>query len=331
MTNSFASFFSDVQTVNEAKDMREKLVETGEIFNLKQKLISAPKERKKELGKELNQLRRQLFQAFETKIKQLQLEAEKDIFLDFDPTFYSYKYSQKKGSLHPLTQATQRIVDIFASMGFEVADGPLVETQELCMTKLNIPAYHPARSMQDTFYLEAKDNLDENFVLRTHTSAVQLRYGLNNSAPIKIIVPGQVYRNEKIDATHDLMFHQFECLVIDKKVSVSHLTTLIKQFYNAFFPNQNLKYRFRANYFPYTVPSIEFDISNPNPNAKEKWLEVGGSGLVHPQVIQNIGLNPKKWQGLAFGFGIDRMAQLLFGFNSIGQLFEGDARFLADN
>jgi len=284
---------------------------------------------KKELGAKINQIKSEIQTIFENRVKEIQAQNEKDNYLDFDPTFYQYDYQKKPGNLHPITKITNEIVEIFENMGFLVVDGPLVETQDYCMTQLNIPAYHPARAMQDTFYLDQKDDINENFVLRTHTSSVQIRYGKNHKPPFKIVAPGQVYRNEKIDATHDLVFHQIECLVIQERVSVAHLKTLIQEFYTAFFKDYDVEVRLRANYFPYTVPSMEVDISNPNPKAKNKWLEVGGAGLVHPQVIKNMGIDPDQWQGLAFGFGLDRMAQIKLGFNGLSQLFNGDLKFLA--
>jgi phenylalanyl-tRNA synthetase alpha chain len=326
--NEFESLFLTAKSINECKEIKEKVSSTGILFELKEKIKTASKDQKKEIGQKINQVRSGLEEAFLKRVQEIQQEKEKDHFTEFDPTFYSYNYLNKKGNPHPITLITDELVEIFEKMGFTVADGPLVETQDYCMTKLNIPSYHPARSMQDTFYLEQKDSLNENFVLRTHTSAVQIRYGQNHKPPIKIVAPGQVYRNEKIDATHDLMFHQIECLVVDKNVSVAHLKSLIEEFYQAFFEDETLEVRLRANYFPYTIPSMEIDISNPNPKAKEKWLEVGGSGLVHPDVIANMGLNPDEWQGLAFGFGIDRMAQIKLGFHGIGQLFNGNLKFL---
>jgi phenylalanyl-tRNA synthetase alpha chain len=325
---NLSELFKSAKSVNDCKSIREKLLNEGELVNLKEQIKTAEKETKKQIGARINDLKSSIQIAFEARVKEIQIENEKDNFIDFDPTFYEYNYEQPSTNLHPITLITNEIVEIFESMGFNVVDGPLVETQDFCMTKLNIPAYHPARAMQDTFYLEQKDDADENFVLRTHTSAVQIRYGKDHKPPFKIVAPGQVYRNEKIDATHDLMFHQIECLVVQERVSVSHLKTLIQEFYQNFFKDNKVEVRLRANYFPYTVPSMEVDITNPNPKAKDKWLEVGGAGLVHPKVLENMGIDSTKWQGLAFGFGIDRMAQIKLGFHGIGQLFNGDLNFL---
>ena len=327
--SNYNQFFETCQSVNDCKSVRENLLKQGDLPNLKNQIKTADKSLKKELGAKINQLKTEIQEAFESKVKTIQAEKEKDNWLDFDPTFYYTQNQNTSAKLHPITLITKELVEVFEKMGFIAVDGPLVETQDYCMTQLNIPAYHPARAMQDTFYLEQKDSINENFVLRTHTSSVQIRYGKDHKPPFKIVAPGQVYRNEKIDATHDLMFHQIECLVVQERVSVSHLKTLIQEFYQALFKNIDLEVRLRANYFPYTIPSMEVDITDPNPKAKEKWLEVGGAGLVHPQVIKNIGLDPNQWQGLAFGFGIDRMAQIKLGFNGLGQLFNGDLKFLA--
>lgn len=328
-------FYEQLAKIDGVVNCQEKVLEisqTGEIAQIKNQIVTASKDEKKELGARLNQLKKALQNSLQKRILEIQKEKEKDDFLEFDPTFYSPKYKQNQGNLNPITLVTQEIVEIFVQMGFEVADGPLVEDQWHCMTSLNIPDYHPARAMQDTFYLKQKDDSDENYVLRSHTSAVQIRYGQGHKPPIRIVSPGQVYRNEKIDATHDLMFHQIECLVIQENVSVSHLKTLIEQFYKKFFGTSDLKVRLRNSYFPYTNPSMEVDITNPfakkSSKDQENWLEVGGCGLVHPKVIKNMGMDPNVWQGLAFGFGIDRMASLKFGLSGIGQFFNGNLNFL---
>jgi phenylalanyl-tRNA synthetase alpha chain len=331
MSIQFASDFANLTTVSACLEKRDELANSQAFGNLKALLGSATKEQKIDLGQKLNILKKDLYSACDSKIKEIQALLEQDSFIKFDPTFHSDKYITNSGVLHPLTLVMNEIVEIFEKMGFSVADGPLVETQKTCFTDLNMPSYHPARSMQDTFFLEQKDNIGENYVMRTHTSGVQIRYSKvflkNKKPPIRVVIPGQVYRNEKIDATHDIMFHQIECLVIDKRVSVSHLKTLVEDFYQQFFGISNLEARFRPSYFPYTVPSLEVDITNPfKPGT---WLEVGGSGLVHPDVIRNYGLDPEEYQGLAFGFGIDRMAQLKLGLSGLGQFFEGNLQFLA--
>jgi phenylalanyl-tRNA synthetase alpha chain len=318
--------FQELKTVSACLALRDQLSTSGTIADLKNQLSDADKVTKISLGQELNRLKQDLKTISDLRIQEIQIELEKDNFTEFDPTFYSKNYFNHQGNLHPITKITNEIVAIFQNMGFAVADGPLVETQEACFTKLNMPDYHPARSMQDTFFLAQKDNIGENYVMRTHTSGVQYRYGSTHKPPIRIVVPGQVYRNEKIDATHDIMFHQIECLYIDKRVSLSHLKTLIEFFYREFFGDSKLVARFRPSYFPYTVPSLEVDISNPfKPGA---WLEVGGCGLVHPEVLEGFDIDTSEYQGLAFGFGLDRMAQLKLNLSGLGQFFDGNLKFL---
>jgi phenylalanyl-tRNA synthetase alpha chain len=324
--SDFLTQFQQLKTVSACLLLKDELSESGSIGDLKSKLITADKEGKIVLGQELNRLKQDLKAISDARIQEIQSELEKDNFVEFDPTFYSKNYITNIGNFHPITSITNEIVNIFQNMGFAIADGPLVETQEACFTKLNMPDYHPARSMQDTFFLTQKDNISENYVMRTHTSGVQYRFGSTHKPPIRIVVPGQVYRNEKIDATHDIMFHQIECLYIDERVSLSHLKTLIEFFYREFFGDSKLVARFRPSYFPYTVPSLEVDISNPfKPGA---WLEVGGCGLVHPEVLEGFGIDSSIYQGLAFGFGLDRMAQLKLNLSGLGQFFDGNLKFL---
>ncbi len=326
-TNNWEQSFTNLTTVSSCLELKDSLSQIGQISELTGKLATADKESKALLGKELNILKQNLKQACDTRIQAIQREQEKDKFVSFDPTFVgSYNHSMRKGSFHPITIAMNDIVGIFQKMGFSVADGPLVETQENCFTNLCMPDYHPARSMQDTFFMKQKDTIGENYVLRTHTTGVDLRYTKNLKPPIRMVCAGQVYRNEKIDSTHDIMFHQIECLYIDRHVSFAHLRTLIEDFYKQFFGRDDLVARLRPSYFPYVNPGLEVDISNPF--KEDSWLEVGGAGLLHPDVIANMGYDSNEFQALAFGFGIDRMAQLQFNLKSLGQFFEGNIEFL---
>lgn len=332
---NYTQLFQNCQTVGSALKLRDELLNSGRALEIKQLLATSDKTQKSQLGKELNDLKTSILESSNIRITEIQEIQNQDNFLEFDPTFFSYKKINHQGNLHPITILTKQIVEIFEKMGFEVADGPLVETQEYCFTLLNMPDYHPARGMQDTFYLEQKDQQNENYLLRTHTSSVQIRYGKTHKPPFKIISPGQVFRNENIDATHDVMFHQVECLIVDKKITLSHLKTLIQDFYDQFFTTSGLKIRFRTSYFPYTIPSLEVDISNPfkgkvgHKLANQEWIEAGGAGLVHPDVLKNMGIDPNEWQGLAFGFGIDRMVQIQLGISGLGQFFNGNLEFLA--
>lgn len=324
--------FDNLETVNSCLKHKDSLLNSTEIENIKKDLIQATKEEKKILGQKLNQIKEEINQKCNERIQEIQKLQIKDDFLDFDPTFFSSKYLTNDGNLHLITIFSKKILDIFSDLGFVVSDGPLLETQEYCFDLLNMPSYHPARGMQDTFYLEKKDKNNKNYVLRTHTSSVQIRFGKNNKPPFKMVSCGKVFRNEKIDATHDITFNQVECLIINKQVTLSHLKSLITIFYRKFFENDSLKVRFRTSYFPYTIPSLEVDVSNifsEDKNSRlygQKWIEIGGSGLVHRQVIENLGLDSSLWQGLAFGFGIERMIQLKLQLQGINQFYQSDYR-----
>lgn len=220
------------------------------------------------------------------------------------------------GGLHPVTLTQQRITTLFASIGFEVADGPEIENDFHNFQALNIPADHPARAMQDTFYVEGGD------VLRTHTSPIQVRYMLNHQPPIKIVAPGRVYRVDS-DATHSPMFHQMEGLWVDEGVSFADLKAVMIDFLRRFFERDDLQVRFRPSFFPFTEPSAEIDVLG-----ERGWLEVGGCGMVHPNVLKNVGIDAEKYTGFAFGIGLDRFAMLRYGVNDLRQFFENDLNFL---
>jgi phenylalanyl-tRNA synthetase alpha chain len=220
------------------------------------------------------------------------------------------------GTLHPVTRTLERIETLFHSLGFEVADGPEIEDDFHNFTALNMPENHPARSMHDTFYVEG------GYVLRTHTSPVQVRYMETHAPPIKIIVPGRVYRVDS-DATHSPMFHQVEGLWIDENVSFADLKGVFTDFLRNFFERDDLKVRFRPSFFPFTEPSAEIDMS-----FGDGWLEIAGAGQVHPNVLRAVDIDPEKYQGFAFGMGPDRLAMLRYGVNDLRLFFENDLRFL---
>ena len=237
------------------------------------------------------------------------------------------------GSVHPVSQVMDALAEIFADLGFSVAEGPEIETQWYNFTALNMPENHPARAMQDTFYLEPRDAGDEPRVLRTHTSPVQIRAAENKGAPLYVIAPGRVYRSDS-DATHTPMFHQVEGLVIDKGITLGHLKWTLETFLRAFFERDDVVLRMRPSYFPFTEPSAEIDVGYTLVNGKrtiggsEGFMEVLGSGMVHPKVISNCGLDPDEWQGFAFGCGIDRLAMLKYGMDDLRAFFDGDIRWL---
>ena len=221
------------------------------------------------------------------------------------------------GGLHPVTRVLERIEQLFRSMGFEVADGPEIETDYYNFTALNQPENHPARSMHDTFYLA-----DGKHLLRTHTSPIQIRYLESHRPPVKIIAPGRVYRVDS-DATHSPMFHQIEGLWVDEHITFADLKGVLVEFLRKFFERDDLEVRFRPSFFPFTEPSAEIDMS-----FGQGWLEMGGAGMVHPNVLGNVNVDSEKYQGFAFGLGPDRLAMLRYGVKDLRLFFENDLRFL---
>ena len=227
-----------------------------------------------------------------------------------------------RGGVHPVLRTWQRIEEIWHSLGFEVADGPEIETDWYNFTALNNPENHPARSMQDTFYVDLKDKDGLPLVLRTHTSPMQVRYARMHKPPIKVIAPGRTYRVDS-DATHSPMFHQVEGLWIDENTSFADLKGVYTDFLRRFFENDDLEVRFRPSFFPFTEPSAEIDMK-----FKGRWLEISGAGQVHPTVVRNFGLDPERYIGFAFGSGLERLTMLRHGIDDLRLFFDGDLRFL---
>lgn len=226
--------------------------------------------------------------------------------------------NNKIGHPHPLTAVIREIHSIFRDIGYDVAQGPELETEFYNFDALNIPKDHPARDMQDTFWIKSKERL----VLRTQTSAVQIRYMENHKPPFKIIVPGKVFRNEATDATHEAQFYQIEALCVDKNVSMADLKGTLLYFFKRLF-GEDVVVRFRPSFFAFTEPSVEVDME-----WKGKWLEMGGAGIVHPKVFESSGVDASKWSGFAFGFGIDRLIMLKYGIDDIRLLYQGDLRLV---
>jgi phenylalanyl-tRNA synthetase alpha chain len=237
------------------------------------------------------------------------------------------------GRVHPITQVIDELTAIFADMGFAVAEGPDIESDDYNFTKLNFPEGHPAREMHDTFYFPPKAD-GSRLLLRTHTSPVQVRTMLSQKPPIRVIIPGRTYRSDS-DQTHTPMFHQVEGLVIDKGSHLGHLKWILEEFCKAFFEVDNVKMRFRPSFFPFTEPSLEVDIQCRRDKGEirfgegEDWLEILGCGMVHPHVLKNCGLDPNEYQGFAWGMGIDRIAMLKYGMPDLRPFFEADVRWLA--
>ena len=231
------------------------------------------------------------------------------------------------GGIHPVIRTWQRVEEIFRSVGFDVADGPEIETDWYNFTALNNPENHPARSMQDTFYVDQKDSAGLPLLLRTHTSPMQVRYARMHKPPIKVIAPGRTYRVDS-DATHSPMFHQVEGLWIDEDISFADLKGVYTDFLRRFFETEALQVRFRPSYFPFTEPSAEIDMQFADGPFKGRWLEISGSGQVHPSVVRNFGLDPERYIGFAFGSGLERLTMLRYGIDDLRLFFDGDLRFL---
>ncbi|WP_439124729.1 phenylalanine--tRNA ligase subunit alpha [Marivita sp.] len=241
---------------------------------------------------------------------------------------------RRQGTIHPISQVTEEVTAIFADMGFAVAEGPQIDTDWYNFDALNIPGHHPARAEMDTFYMHRAEGDDRPpHVLRTHTSPVQIRSMEKTGAPIRIIAPGRVYRAD-YDQTHTPMFHQVEGLAIDKDISMANLKWVLEEFVKAYFEVDDVELRFRASHFPFTEPSAEVDIrcswegGTLKVGGGDDWLEILGSGMVHPKVLQNAGVDPNEWQGFAFGMGIDRIAMLKYGIPDLRAFFDSDLRWL---
>lgn len=230
-----------------------------------------------------------------------------------------------RGGLHPVSRTLERIADIFGRLGYDTADGPEIEDDWHNFEALNFPPHHPARAMHDTFYMRP-DQCGEGRLLRTHTSGVQVRYMLNSKPPLRMIAAGKVYRSDS-DQTHTPMFHQVEGLLVDEHASFADLKGTLAEFVRAFF-ERDFEMRFRPSYFPFTEPSAEVDIAWQQPDGSTRWLEVLGCGMVHPNVLRNVGIDPERYTGFAFGLGVERFAMLRYGVNDLREFFENDVRFL---
>jgi len=293
----------------------------GKFTALMKQLGTLPKEEKPAAGKLINVAKTELEAALATRREELELASA----LPKEPTDFTAPGRRRTlGKLHPLTQVTDDIVRAFRKIGFAVADGPEIEDEYHCFDALNTPADHPARDLQDTFYLNSPDKR----LLRTHTSSVQIRVMKSQPPPVRIIVPGRVYRRDNADATHNPTFNQIEGLYVDQHVTVGDLKGTVEFVFRELM-GSDVKIRFRPHYFSYTEPSYEIDFSNAMVKKMGKdWLEIAGCGMVHPQVFENVGYDPQVWTGWAFGFGIERIAMLRYGINDIRLFYENDVRFL---
>ena len=298
------------------------LGKAGELTAFQSTLKSAPPEQRRELGQKFNAAKQKIEAVLEARRGEL-ADAKLSARLAeqaLDPTLPGR--GRGRGGVHPVIRTWQRIEEIWRSIGFEVADGPEIETDWFNFTALNNPENHPARSMQDTFYVDLKDKDGLPLLLRTHTSPMQVRYAKMHKPPIKVIAPGRTYRVDS-DATHSPMFHQVEGLWIDEHISFADLKGVYTEFLRRFFENDELEVRFRPSFFPFTEPSAEIDMK-----LKGRWLEISGSGQVHPDVVRNFGLDPERYMGFAFGSGLERLTMLRYGIDDLRLFFDGDLRFL---
>jgi phenylalanyl-tRNA synthetase alpha chain len=309
--------FDQCHSVTDLDQAKAKyLGKSGVLTEALKSLGKLSAEERPKVGAEINVVKQGVEEALE-KRREAILNASQAKQLaeeSLDVTLPSRK--EDRGSLHPVTQTLHRVESLFHSIGFSVAHGPQIESDFYNFTALNIPESHPARAMHDTFYI------DESYVLRTHTSPVQIRHLEKNKPPLKIISPGRVYRVDS-DATHSPMFHQVEGLWVDQQVSFADLKGVIEDFLQNFFENKDLKVRFRPSYFPFTEPSAEMDMS-----WKSGWLEIGGCGMVHPEVFKHVGIDSNQYQGFAFGLGVERLTMLRFGVQDLRHFFNNDLRFL---
>jgi phenylalanyl-tRNA synthetase alpha chain len=314
------------------------LGKNGEVSLILRSLKEMPKARKAKIGKEANKLKVFLQKIFENRLEELKREAEKSSKKKelFDITVPGKKPSF--GHLNPLTHAQRRIGEIFQSMGFEIVDGPEIESEWYNFDALNFPPDHPAREMQDTLFIKQKNreslSSKEKLLMRTHTSPVQIRYMEKHQPPLRIIIPGRVFRHEATDARHEINFYQIEGLVVDKKITVGNFKATIEEFLRKFF-ERDVKIRLRPSFFPFTEPSFEIDCSCPlclekgcSTCGNSGRIELMGAGMVHPNVLKSAGLNPQDWQGFAFGGGIDRLVMIKYKINEIRLFYGGDLRFL---
>ncbi len=305
----------------------------GEITGMMKQMGSLSPEERKETGQALNKLKNAISEAIDARKADLE-DAELDARLAQESVDISQTVRpRRKGTIHPISQTVDEMIAILGEMGFTLAEGPEVEDDYHNFTALNMPADHPARQMQDTFYMNGHSGDEGSLVLRTHTSPVQIRTMLSEKPPIRIICPGRTFRCDS-DATHTPMFNQVEGLVIGKDIHMGHLKGCLLDFLRAFFNEPNIKIQLRPSYFPFTEPSAEVDIGCSRQGGELKigegndWLEILGCGMVNPRVLEACNIDPNEYQGFAFGMGIERLAMLKYGIPDLRTFFDGDVRWL---
>lgn len=303
------------------------LGKSGTLTTMMKGLRDLAADQRKAAGAEINAAKRAVEEALNARREALaQAALEKKLAEEaIDVTLPGR--TSPAGGIHPVIRTWMRIEEIFRSIGFDVASGPEIENDWYTFTALNNPLNHPARSMQDTFYVDMKDEKGLLLPLRPHTSPMQVRYSRTHKPPIKVIAPGRTYRVDS-DATHSPMFHQVEGLWLGENISFADLKGVYSMFLRRFFETDDLIVRFRPSYFPFTEPSVEVDMMFTTGSRKGKWLEISGAGEVHPTVVRNYGLDPEQYCGFAFGSGLERLTMLLYGIDDLRLFFEGDLRFL---
>jgi phenylalanyl-tRNA synthetase alpha chain len=313
---------TELQQVRDAESLEafrvKYLGRKGLVTGILSLIGKLPPEQKKEGGQLANQVKQDVTQAFE-ELKAKIESAQKQTLPQVDITLPGVEVLQ--GRPHIITQTISELLEIFGRMGFDIAYGPEVEDEWHNFIALNIPPEHPARDPMDNFYL------DESMLLRSQTSTIQIRVMENKKPPIRVVAPGRVYRPDTVDATHMFMFHQLEALVVDEGITMIDLKSSVNQFIHTFF-GAGTKWRFRPSFFPFTEPSCEVDILWVDKSGKENWMEIGGCGMVDPNVFNAVGIDSEKYTGWAFGFGIERLAMKKYGITDIRNLFENDIRFL---
>lgn len=323
----------ELKNINDSKSLyslqSSYLGKTGEISLMMRELGKVSKEERPKLGQLINQLKEWAISKFFNASQTIKLNELLSRYKNEEIDVTLPAKSQKYGSLHPITLVTNELLDIFTGLGFYVYEGPEIENDYYCFTALNLPKDHPARDMQDTFYLS------EDLLLRVQTSAGQIRAMEQNKPPLKVVVPGRVYRIDDLDSTHSPMFHQMEGLVVDKNVTLCDLKGVLEILAKKMFGEES-KTRLRPSFFPFTEPSVEVDVTCCGCGGKgckicknTGWIEVLGAGMVHPNVIKNAGLNPEIYSGFAFGVGLERIAILKYGVKDLKWLYENDVRFLS--
>jgi phenylalanyl-tRNA synthetase alpha chain len=330
------TFISNISTTAELEDAKVKLFgKNGTVTTYFSDLRTVAVENRRHVAAQVNPVKADYEQRIKVRndeLKRAEVEARVNTEV-VDVTLPLREPPSETGRVHPVSQVTDELTAIFADMGFAVAEGPDIETDDYNFTMLNFPASHPARDMHDTFYFNPKPD-GSRMLLRTHTSPVQIRTMLAQKPPIRVIIPGRTYRSDS-DQTHTPMFHQVEGLVIDKQSHLGHLKWILQEFCKSFFEVDQVKMRFRPSYFPFTEPSLEVDIQCRRDKDEvrfgegEDWMEILGCGMVHPNVLRNCGLDPDEYQGFAWGMGIDRIAMLKYGMPDLRPFFEADVRWLA--